>query len=94
MNAKRYKSLAGHAVEAIRFGKPYWRVRDFCPVLSMQGRGMSGRRIDHALLPGETDVRVEIGDYIVRHIDGHFYTYKQSVFDSTFEPISTGADNE
>lgn len=87
MGARKYRSLAGGVVEAIRFRKPYWKVREFCPVLSMQGRGITGRRIDHAYLPGEADVRVELGDYIVRHVDGRFYAYTQSVFESTFESI-------
>lgn len=92
MIVRKYRALAGGVVEAIRFAKPYWQVQAFCPVLSMQGRGMTGRRIDHALLPAETDVRVELGDYIVRHVDGRFYTYPRDVFKATFKPMDRSGD--
>jgi hypothetical protein len=71
-------------IEAVRFEKPYSRVKDFCP--DMQPI-RSGNRIVWAVVPTlEGDMRADLGDWIIRGVKGEFYPCKPDVFAVTYEP--------
>lgn len=75
-------------VEAVRFEKPYWKVTEFCPSLRMQGRGLTGRRIAFGIISTlEGDMRAELGDWIIRGVQGEFYPCKPDIFEQTYEAV-------
>lgn len=73
-------------VEAIRFEKPYWRVKEFCPNITLAKGGMNGTAVRFAIIPTlEGDMRAELGDYIIRGVQGEFYPCKPDIFKATYE---------
>jgi hypothetical protein len=75
-------------IEAIRFEKPYWLVREFCPDLVLIRGGVQGTLVRGGIIPTlEGDMRAELGDYIIKGTEGEFYPCKPAAFAATFEAV-------
>ena len=88
MSAKTYRRTPV-AVEAIRFEKPYWKVKEFCPDITFYKGGASGTLVRLASV--ETSggpVRAELGDYIIKGADGDFYPCKPDAFKQDYEEVT------
>ena len=55
----------------------------------------------YSFMSGELVVRnmewshhVSVGDYVIRGVDGGFYTCKASVFEKTYEQVEPGAEDD
>lgn len=75
-------------IEAVRFEKPYAGVKAFCPELQVIKSGIQGTRVVWAVIPTlEGDMRAELGDFIIRGVQGEFYPCKPDIFEQTYEPV-------
>lgn len=61
---------------------------------SVEVGGPDGRRgVDHLLIHTlEGTMRAEVGDWIIRGVQGEFYPCKPDIFAATYEPASVPAD--
>jgi len=49
-------------------------------------------RKPHALIPTlEGTMRADVGDYIIRGVQGEFYPCKPDIFEATYEPVEDPA---
>ena len=87
MSAKTYRQTPV-AVEAIRFEKPYWKVKEFCPDITFYKGGSYGTLVRLAGLPTpEGVVKIELGDFIIKGIDGGYYPCKPDAFKQDYEEV-------
>lgn len=87
MSAKQYRKKPV-VIEAVRFEKPYKRVQEFCPSIRLIKRGMQGTKIAFGIIPTlEGDMTAELGDWIIRSVQGEFYPIKEAIFRETYEPV-------
>ena len=71
-------------IDAIRFAEPYVRVKEFCRILQWV-KGDNGK-ILFALIPTlEGHMRAEVGDWIIKGVQGEFYPCKPDIFEATYE---------
>lgn len=87
MSAQKYRKKPVE-IEAIRFNKPYTEVTEFCPHVQLirGGRGQVVYGIIATLDEGE--MRAEVGDWIIRGVQGEFYPCKPDIFEATYEQVS------
>ena len=84
MSGEKYRKKP-IAIEAVRFEKPYWKVTEFCPTLTLL-KGGNGRLVRFATIPTlEGDMRAELGDWIIKGVQGEFYPCKPDIFEATYE---------
>ena len=77
-------------IEAVRFEKPYHRVKEVCRSIRWI-KGENGS-IVYGLIPTlEGDMRADLGDWIIRGIQGEFYPCKPDIFAATYEPVDEAA---
>lgn len=75
-------------IEAMRFEKPYKNLREFCPEIRLIKSGMQGTKVAFALIDTlEGTMRAEIGDWIIRGVQGEFYPCKPDIFAATYEVV-------
>lgn len=86
MSARQYRKRPV-VVEAIRFAKPRKAVKEFCPDI-MWVKGQYGA-VDHARIKTlEGDMIAYPGDYIIRGVQGEFYSCKADIFEATYEAVT------
>lgn len=73
-------------VEAIRFEKPYKRAQEFCPALTLI-KDLGGRIAFGQVKTLEGVMTAQLGDWIVRGVQGEFYPVKPDIFEETYEPV-------
>jgi hypothetical protein len=72
-------------VNAIEFAPPWKGVREFCPSLRFI---KDGKRIAFGVIETlEGHMRAEIGDFIIRGVQGEFYPCKPAIFWETYEVV-------
>jgi len=79
-------------VEAVQWtGARFYLIRRFCPTAT----GLKdSRKITEILIPTlEGTMRAEIGDWIIRGIKGEFYPCKPDIFEATYEPVESEAQD-
>jgi len=76
-------------IEAVKFAKPYNNAKKFCPhlVLVKDGNQVAWGAI--STLEGE--MRADVGDYIIRGVQGEFYPCKPDIFEQTYEAVTPDA---
>ena len=82
----RYRKLPVE-VEAIRFMRPWKIVREFCPEAFFV-KETTGAVAFAQIKTLEGVMRVDIGDWIIRGVNGEFYPCKADIFAKTYESIS------
>lgn len=74
-------------VEAMRFQKPYKAVSAWCSDLKL-ARAMTSTSVAFGLVhTREGTMRVDIGDWIIKGVEGEFYPCKPSIFAATYEEV-------
>lgn len=71
-------------IEAVHFQKPYRTVTSFCPVLLLvksDNNTVAFGIIDTL----EGKMRADLGDWIIRGVNGEFYPCKPDIFAKTYE---------
>lgn len=70
-------------VEAVRFATPWQNVTEFCPDLEL---AKANGRVVFGVIPTlEGAMRADIGDMIIRGVQGEFYPCKPDIFAATYE---------
>lgn len=91
MNAMTYRKKPVE-IQAVRFEKPYKRVQDFCPTIRLIKSGMRGTKVGFAIIETlEGQMTANLGDWIIRGVQGEFYPCKPDIFEQTYEPVETPA---
>lgn len=89
MNAMTYRKRPVE-IQAVRFEKPYKRVQDFCPTIRLIKSGMVGTKVGFAIIETlEGQMTAEVGDWIIRGVQGEFYPCKPDIFAATYELVET-----
>lgn len=84
MSGQKYRKKP-IVIEAVRFEKPYWKVTEFCPTLMLM-KGGNGKLVRFAVIPTlEGDMHAELGDWIIKGVQGEFYPCKPDIFEATYE---------
>ena len=84
-------------VEAVKYAKPYKKVRDW---FDSHGFGLYRTLYDGQQEGGviiqtlEGEMRADIGDYIIRGVQGEFYPCKPDIFEATYELVQEDAVDE
>lgn len=74
-------------VEAMLFAAPWEPVQEFCGSLRLISAAGSG--VAFGVIPTlEGDMRAEVGDWIIRGVQGEFYPCKPDIFAATYEPVT------
>lgn len=71
-------------IEAVMFEKPYRNALDFCPEIRLI-KGEQGRVVFGVIETLEGTMRSDIGDYIIKGVNGEFYPCKPDIFAKTYE---------
>jgi hypothetical protein len=74
-------------IEALLFGRPYREAVDFCPDLRLI-KTTNGRIAFALIATLEGNMKAEIGDYIIRGVNGEFYPCKPDIFAKTYEAVA------
>jgi hypothetical protein len=72
-------------VEAVRFVKPYKQVKKFAPELNFCKD--YGRVSCVFIKTLEGVMRADVGDWIIRGVNGEFYPCKPDIFEKTYEAV-------
>lgn len=81
----RYRKLPVE-IEAVRLEKPYYRVQEFCPDIVLV---TARNRVVFASVPTlEGNMRAELGDFIIKGVEGEFYPCKPDIFAKTYEEVA------
>lgn len=82
-------------VEAVLFAAPWSVAQEFCPTLQIIREPGRGRGVAFGVIPTlEGDMRAEVGDYIIRGVQGEFYPCKPDIFEATYEPFPEPTEQE
>lgn len=75
-------------IEAHRLGyEPYRVITEFCPDMQFV-RESRGSAIAFGVIPTlEGDMRADLGDWIIRGVQGEFYPCKPDIFEQTYEAV-------
>lgn len=77
-------------IEAVQWTGQNWAdICDFMPVPTV-GRGEehpSDEHMDIVISTLEGDMTANLGDWIIRGVNGEFYPCKADIFEKTYEPI-------
>ena len=81
----RYRKLPVE-IEAVRLEKPYSQVQEFCPDIVLV---TDRNRVVFASVPTlEGNMRAELGDFIIKGVEGEFYPCKPDIFAKTYEEVA------
>ena len=81
----RYRKLPVE-IEAVRLEKPYSQVQEFCPDIVLV---TNRNRVVFASVPTlEGNMRAELGDFIIKGVEGEFYPCKPDIFAKTYEEVA------
>ena len=81
----RYRKLPVE-IEAVRLEKPYSQVQEFCPDIVLV---TNRNRVVFASVPTlEGNMRAELGDFIIKGVEGEFYPRKPDIFAKTYEEVA------
>ena len=73
-------------IEAMRLERPYEPVIEWCGGGTI--RVHDGRRLVSLLIPTlEGAMRADLGDWIIRGVQGEFYPCKPDIFEATYEAV-------
>jgi hypothetical protein len=76
-------------IEAILFASPWKPVQEFCPEVDFV-KESGGRRIAFGLIRTlEGTMRAEIGDWLIKGVQGEFYPCKPDIFEASYEPVES-----
>jgi len=74
-------------IEAVQFVKPYHRVKEFCRTIRWV-KGANGLVVWGRIPTLEGDMRADLGDWIIRGVQGEFYPCKPDIFEATYERVT------
>lgn len=87
MSAKKFREKPV-VIEAIRFEKPYRAVQEFCPGIRLIKGGVQGTKVRYALIETlEGNMHADFGDWIIKGVQGEFYSCKPDIFEATYEEV-------
>ena len=74
-------------IEAVLFANPWKEVREFAPEVTFI-REPTGNRIAFGVVHTlEGDMRAEVGDMLIRGVQGELYPCKPDIFEATYELV-------
>ena len=90
MSASRFRKKPV-IIEAMPMAAPFARLADWCPELKLI-KAASGRTVSFGVIHTlEGDMRADLGDWIIRGVQGEFYPCKPDIFEATYEPVDESA---
>lgn len=72
-------------IEAVRFEKPFSAVKEFCPPLKLIHESVGNAIAFGTIQTLEGEMRADIGDWIIKGVQGEFYPCKPDIFEATYE---------
>lgn len=76
-------------IEAMRVASPYSAVTAWCGGQVLKG-GISGNKVVGIFIDTlEGTMRAEIGDWIIRGVQGEFYPCKPDIFAQTYDEVQS-----
>ena len=78
-------------IEAIQFVGTYYSANEILEFVGLKGEIVNSKEPDHLFdfiihtLDG--DKIVEVGDYVIKGVDGEFYPCKSDIFEKTYEKV-------
>ncbi|NCL73773.1 hypothetical protein [Rhodococcus sp. YH1] len=86
MTAKTYRKKPVE-IQAMRVQKPISKVAEWCGGTVLRG-GMQATKFIGVIIPTlEGNMRADIGDYVIRGVQGEFYPCKPDIFAQTYDEV-------